>query len=124
MRRRHVVLSADGIEFFNKQSKDKLPGAPLFTEDGETPLRRHVWARAVQAAIKNHNRDASVKRRISGHVTAYSFRHARISELLQIYGVDPLAVAAQTGTSIAMIEKAYLRFVLSAMHEKLAALKG
>ena len=60
----------------------------------------------------------------SGRKSAYSFRHARISELLQIYGVDPLAVAAQTGTSIAMIEKAYLRFVLSAMHEKLAALKG
>jgi hypothetical protein len=90
----------------------------------ETPWRRHVWARAVQAAIKNHNRDASAKRRISAHVTAYSFRHARISELLQIYGVDPLTVAAQTGTSIAMIEKAYLRFIPSAMHEKLAALKA
>jgi hypothetical protein len=32
-------------------------------------------------------------------------------ELVQIYGVDPLTVAAQTGTSIAMIEKAYLRFI-------------
>jgi hypothetical protein len=55
---------------------------------------------------------------------ALRFRHARISELLQIYGVDPLTVAAQTGTSIAMIEKAYLRFIPSAMQEKLAALKG
>jgi hypothetical protein len=32
--------------------EDKLPGAPLFTEDGDTPWRRHVWARAVRAAIK------------------------------------------------------------------------
>ena len=62
--------------------------------------------------------------RISTDASAYSFRHARISELLQIYGVDPLTVAAQTGTSIAMIEKAYLRFIPSAMQEKLAALKG
>jgi integrase len=107
MRRRHVVLSADAIEFFNQQCKDKLRGAPLFTEDGETPWRRHVWARAVQAAIKNHNRDAGVKRRISRHITAYSFRHAHISQLLQIYGVDPLMVSAQTGNSIAMTEKAY-----------------
>jgi integrase len=97
LRRRHVVLSAEAIEFFNQQCKDKLPGAPLFTEDGETPWRRHVWARAVQTAIKNHNRDASVQRRIFGHVTAYSFRHARISELLQIYGVDTLKLAALKG---------------------------
>jgi hypothetical protein len=29
LRARHVLLSADGIEFFEEQSKDKLPGAPL-----------------------------------------------------------------------------------------------
>src|SRR5262249_26530599 len=124
LRRRHVVLSAEAADFFKEQAKDKLPNAPLFTEDGETRWRRHVWSRAVRAAIANHNRDASTKRRISTDASAYSFRHARISELLQIYGVDPLTVAAQTGTSIAMIEKAYLRFIPSAMQEKLAALKG
>jgi hypothetical protein len=37
--------------------------------------------------------------------------------------VDPLTVAAQTGTSLAMIEKAYLKFIPSAMVEKLAAVK-
>jgi integrase len=124
LRSRHVVLSAEASEFFNQQRKDKLPGAPLFTEDGETPWRRHVWARQMQAAIARHNEVAKGNQRISGHATTYSFRHARISELLQIYGVDPLTVAAQTGTSVAMIEKAYLRFIPSAMQEKLAALKG
>jgi hypothetical protein len=49
---------------------------------------------------------------------------ARISELLQVHGVDPLTVAAQTGTSLAMIEKAYLRFIPSAMREKLAHIKN
>jgi hypothetical protein len=43
VRRRHVVLSGDAIEFFNQQCKDKLPGAPHFTEDGETPWRRHIF---------------------------------------------------------------------------------
>jgi hypothetical protein len=38
--------------------------------------------------------------------------------------MDPLTVAAQTATSIAMIAKAYLRFIPSAMQEKLAALKA
>jgi hypothetical protein len=47
LRPRHVVLSAEALEFFKEQSKDKLPGAPLFTEDGETPWRRHVWARQM-----------------------------------------------------------------------------
>jgi hypothetical protein len=44
--------------------------------------------------------------------------------LLQIYAVDPLTVAAQSGTSVAMIEKAYLIVIPSAMQQKLAALKA
>jgi integrase len=106
LRPRQVVLSAEAVEFFKAQSKDKLPGAPLFTEDGETPWRRHACARAMQAAIARHNEVANGIKRILGHATAYS------------------SVAAQTGTSVAMIEKAYLRFIPSAMQEKLAALKG
>ena len=35
----------------------------------------------------------------------YSLRHARISELLQVFNVDPFTVAHQTGTSLAMIIK-------------------
>jgi len=67
------------------------------------------------------NEEARGKDRIPTAATAYSFRHARISELLQLHGIDPLTVAAQTGTSLAMIEKAYLRFIPSVMREKLAA---
>ena len=51
------------------------------------------------------------------------FRHARISELLQVHGVDPLTVAQQTGTSVEMIERSYLRFIPSALQLKLATLK-
>jgi len=124
LRPRYVVLDTEAVAFFSEQSKDKLPDAPLLTEDGETPWRRHMWARHMRAAIAKHNEDARGNKRISTHASAYSFRHARISELLQLYGVDPLTVAAQTGTSMAMIEKAYLRFIPSAMQEKLGALKG
>ena len=38
-------------------------------------------------------------------------------------GVDPLTVAQQTGTSIAMIEKAYMRFIPAALQQKLEAVK-
>lgn len=124
LRLRHVVLSAQAIEFFKKQAQDKLPSAYLFTEDGETPWRRHTWAREMRAAIAKCNESARGKVRISTDAGAYSFRHARISELLQVYRVDPLTVAAQTGTSLAMIERAYLRFIPSALQEKLAALEN
>jgi len=123
LRVRYTVLSAEGIVFFTREAADKLPAAPLFTEDGEQPWRRHIWAREVRAAVTKHNEKARGKARIPLGVGAYAFRHARISELLQIHGVDPLTVAAQTGTSLAMIEKAYLRFIPSAMREKLAGVK-
>ncbi len=124
LRVRHTVLSSEGIEFFRRQMVDKLPAAPLFTEDGKQTWRRHIWSRKIRAAIAAHNLEARGKDRIPTKASAYSFRHARISELLQVYAVDPLTVAAQTGTSLAMIEKAYLRFIPSAMQEKLAAIKG
>jgi len=61
------------------------------------------------------------KLRIPPEESAYSFRHSRISELLEAYGIDPLTVAQQAGTSLAMIEKAYFRFIPSATKEKLEA---
>lgn len=123
LRVRHTVLGPEGIAFFEKQTADKPPDALIFTEDGETQWRRHMWARTVRAAVKAHNKKAKGRERLPVGVGAYAMRHARISELLQIHGVDPLTVAAQTGTSLAMIEKAYLRFIPSAMREKLAGVK-
>ena len=87
-----------------------------------------MWCRRVREAIAAHDKAAAekdpAKDPLPVGASAYSFRHARISELLQIHGVDPLTVAAQTGTSLAMIEKAYLRFIPHAMREKLAGIKA
>jgi integrase len=121
LRIRYVTLSSDGIRFFKSQAKRKLPGAPLFSEGGADPWRRHRWARAIAAAIAKHNERARGKSRIPPEASAYSFRHSRISELLQVHGIDPLTVAQQTGTSLAMIERAYFKFIPSAMKEKLEA---
>jgi hypothetical protein len=81
-----------------------------------------VSRRGVSSGRSAANEDAKGKNRISTEASAYSFRHARISELLQVYHVDPLTVAAQTGTSLEIIERACLRFIPSALQEKLAAL--
>ena len=121
LRARYVTLSGEGVRFFKSQVRRKLPATPIFTEDGVQWWRRHQWARAVNAGVLAHNRKARGKLRIPPEASAYSFRHSRISELLQVYGIDPLTVARQTGTSLAMIEKAYFRFIPSAMKEKLEA---
>ena len=123
LRSRYVVLDEEGIAFFKLQAKDKLPAAPLFTEEGRKPWRRDQWAEEVRKAIAARNKAARGPARIPSDASAYSFRHARISELLQVYGVDPLTVGAQTGTSLRMIERAYYKFIPSVMREKLTAHK-
>lgn len=78
---------------------------------------------AFFSAFQQDNKDASAEHHLPTDASAYSFRHPRISELLQVYGVvDPLTVAAQTGTSLRMIERTYFKFIPSAMLEKLASL--
>ena len=85
---------------------------------------RHKWAEEVQNAIARVNEKAKGKARIPFGASSYSYRHARISELLQVYGIDPVTVAHQTGTSVRMIEQSYYKFIGSALRERLAAIKG
>jgi integrase len=124
VRVRYTVLGPEGVEFFAQRAADKLPAAPLFTEDGKQTWRRHIWARQIRVAAKSVNEKARGAARIPPGVGAYAFRHARISELLQVFNVDPLTVAHQTGTSLAMIEKAYMRFIPEALQQKRAGLKA
>jgi integrase len=123
LRVRTTVLSVEGAAFFKKQAKDKLPQALLFTNPRGKPWERHEWADEIRDAVEKHNKKASGKRRIPARATAYAFRHARISEMLQLHGLDPLTVAAQTGTSVRMIERSYFKFIPTAMKDKLAAIK-
>ena len=119
-----MVLDVDGVAFFRSWANGKSPTDRLFTAAEGKPWRRDMWAQEVRSAIALHNKRTGVQVRISEGASAYSFRHARISELLQVYGVDPLTVAAQTGTSLRMIERSYFKFIRSAMLEKLAGLKA
>jgi integrase len=124
LRVRYVVLEACAVELLKRQVEGREPGAPLFTEDGTRKWRRHIWAEACRNAIAAHNKDCEPENRIPGGASAYCFRHARISELLQVYGIDPLTVAQQTGTSLQMIEKAYFRFIPTEMSKKLVAIRA
>jgi len=124
LRHRYTVLGPQGVTLFARLAKGKLPGALLLTEDGQMKWRPHVWAKEFRRAAETANEDARGADRIPPNASTYSFRHARISELLQVHGIDPLTVANQTGTSLQVIEKHYFRFIASAMREKLAQVKG
>lgn len=122
LRVRHSELGPEGIEFFTECATGRSGTELLFTDAGR-PWARGRWAEEVRAAVKKHNEKARGKLRLPDGIGAYAFRHARISELLQKHGIDPLTVAAQTGTSVVMIEKVYYKFLPSAMREKLAGVK-
>jgi integrase len=117
VRARAVQLSDAGIEFFKQQCKGKLPKAPLVSNDAGKHFTDQQWCGQIEKAVKAAGA-------MPEGVSAYSFRHSRISELLQNYGVDPLTVAAQCGTSIAMIEKFYYSFISSSMKAKLNAVRA
>lgn len=123
LRVRHVVLGPDGVECFKRQAKGKVHRL-LFARGDDQPWTNNAWARELRKVIEAVNAEAKGKARIPAGASAYSFRHARISELLQIHGVDPLTVAAQTGTSVAMIERTYLKFIPHAMQSKLASVRS
>ena len=122
VRARAVILGAEGVSFFKKLAKDKLPAAPLFLDGDNRAWGRYAWADEFKAAKLKHNATARGQQRIPGDASAYSFRHARISELLQVHGIDPVTVAQQTGTSLRMIEQYYFKFIAPALKEKLAAI--
>jgi integrase len=123
LRTRAVFLSRSGLNFFRHQAKGKLPKAQLFTDATGRRWERHEWAEEFRNAAALVNVKARGNNRIPPGASAYSFRHARISELLQVHGVDPLTVANQTGTSFRMIERSYYRFIPAAMATKLAAIE-
>ncbi len=122
LRVRRTFLDPAGIEFFREQTAAKPPSAAIFTMDGDTPWTREEWAAAWRAAVTAHN--AKQGEQLPLGLGCYAFRHSRISELLQVHGIDPVTTALQCGTSTAIIERNYHRFIPQAIQAKLNAVKS
>jgi integrase len=123
LRTRYTVLSEEGVQFFKRACKDKLPAVHIFLRENGEPWSRQTWGDAMRLAISKYHEKCSTKNRLPPGTSAYSFRHSRISELLQLHGIDPLTVAIQTGTSLLQIERHYYKFIPQALKAKLAAVK-
>ena len=123
LRTRYTVLGEEGVAFFRRMCRDKLPAARIFYRENGKPWTYQTWGESMRAAIAAYHGKCLTKNRLPDGASAYSFRHSRISELLQVHGIDPLTVAVQTGTSLHQIEKTYYKFIPQALKAKLAAVK-
>lgn len=132
VRTRVVVLPEHTVAFFNDLVRDKQPNAPLCPSTTNGFWDRHSWAKLLREAINVGNEaiarpnvqaidsDTRTTKIIPKEVSAYAFRHSRISELLQHHHVDPMTVALQMGTSVEMIERHYFRFLSNSLRSRLS----
>ena len=133
VRTRVVILPEHSVAFFSDLVRDRPLDAPLCPTPTNTFWDRHSWAKLLREAITIAN-EAIVQpnvhaidsgsngaKAIPKGVSAYTFRHTRISELLQHHHVDPMTVALQMGTSVSMIERHYFRFLSNSLRSQLRA---
>ena len=101
-RRREIPLLALGAEsLVKKLCKNKLPGAFIFTRDDGHPWGHSDWDQLVRLACSSAN---------LSRVTAYSLRHAFISEALA-GGVDVHTVSKIVGTSLQQMSVTYGKLI-------------
>jgi site-specific recombinase XerD len=95
---RTIPLSGAAFDLLVEHCKDKLPGAPIFTDKHGDAWNRDTW--------KEHMKKARATGKINRAAVVYSLRHSTITDMLT-NGVDSLTVARISGTSIDQIEKTY-----------------
>jgi integrase len=112
VRTRYFPLGGEALEFFKTQAKDKLPNAYLVMQADGQPWIRHQWSRGLT--------ELRAVESLPADLVAYDIRHTMISNWL-MNGIDVATVAKITGTSIAMIQKHYFKFIPDNVAEKLSA---
>lgn len=114
--KREITLTAEGVEFFRALVKGRPAEDPLLLAPGATrwangdqtkPMREAVVKAGIVAA------DALEGMPRTERPSFYSFRHSFISRALE-NGMPLFLVAENVGTSVAMIEKNYGKFLHAA----------
>ena len=115
--KRDITLTAEGVEFFRDLAKGRSADEPLLLasgakrwEDGDQtkPMR----AALIQAGIVTNEETLDAMPRTE-RPSFYSLRHSFISRALE-NGMPLFLVAENVGTSVAMIEKNYGKFLHAA----------
>ena len=98
-RDRKINLPPSTAAFFEEQSKDKLPTAPLIARADGQFWNKDSW--------KYPFKDAAKAAGLPLDAVVYNLRHSAITDLIALHRLDTMTVAQLSGTSLAMIEKHY-----------------
>lgn len=96
---RSITLPPAMSAFIEAQTKDKLPGAPLFTRADGKAWDKDAWKYPLKAAVAAAG--------LPPATVAYSLRHSVITDLIALHRLDTMTVALMAGTSVQMIDKHY-----------------
>lgn len=111
---RRIVLPEATAAFFRRQCSGKPAHAPLFGRTDGTAWTRDAWKKPLK--------QAALAAGLPTDTVAYSLRHAAITDLISLHGLDTLTVAQIAGTSLPMIEKTYGHLLLDKARSALARL--
>lgn len=120
---RHVPLTPPVLKILKPAAKGRPSAAPLLVDPQGGPWHRVALSRGIRAAVQAARATKipkAAKPPLS--VVAYNIRHAVISEWLSA-GIDAFTVAQICGTSVAMIERYYGKFIKAPALAKIAAVK-
>ena len=110
---RQITVPPSIAEFLERQCRDKLPSAWLFTRSDGVAWSKDKWKDPIKDAVHAAGLPASA--------TAYTLRHSVLTDLVR-GGLPILTVAQLADTSVAMIEQHYGHLVRSDAEQALAAL--
>lgn len=109
---RNITVPPIVAQFLTAQTKDKLPGAPMFGRADGRAWNKDAWYDPI--------REASTAAGLPSGTSAYTLRHSVITDLVR-GGLPVLTTAQLSGTSVVMIEKHYGHLV---REDALKALAG
>jgi len=110
---RRIQLPQDAARLLAEQSKNKLPGASLFTRANGKAWDKNSWKLPITAAVATAELPADA--------SAYTLRHSTITDLVSA-GLPLLTIAQISGTSAEMIERHYGHLASDAATKALAEL--
>ena len=109
---RAVVLTDEAIEFFKGLTAGREPDALLLPKDDGTAWKKGHHIRPMRDAVK--------RAKLPADCTAYSLRHTHASQAL-LNGMNIKLLADNLGTSVAMIEKHYGKFLAASRRQLVEA---
>jgi integrase len=104
---RVIVLTSEAVEFFTGIAAGRSPDALLLPRDDGTAWQEE-HTRLMQAAV--------ARAKLASDVTIYSCRHTYASQCI-LNGMNVILLARNMGTSVAMLERNYVKFIDKAKRE-------